>query len=148
LAKKIILAEHIYRPMGISQALFETDAAGTPVGSSYFYASARDWARAGLLMLDGGVINGHRILDEDYVQQATTPNTSENEKRYGFQFWLNQGGAEPRWPDLPDDTYAAQGNREQRVMIIPSKQTVIVRLGWTKGSYPTNRNFAEILDGS
>jgi CubicO group peptidase (beta-lactamase class C family) len=140
------IAENIYRPMGISHALFEVDAAGTPVGSSYFYASARDWARAGLLMLNNGVINDHRILSEAYVQQAATPNTSENEKRYGFQFWLNRGGQKLRWPDLPEDTFAAQGNREQRVMIIPSKQTVIVRLGWTKGRYPTNRNFTEILE--
>jgi CubicO group peptidase (beta-lactamase class C family) len=139
------LAKEIYQPMGITQALFETDAAGVFVGSSYFYASARDWARAGQLLLNGGVLNGHRILGEEFVDRLSQPNRSANEPRYGFQFWLNSGGGKPRWPDLPADTIAAQGNREQRVMIIPSLQVVIVRLGWTKGRYPTNRKFAELI---
>ena len=139
------IAENIYKPMGITNALFETDASGTFIGSSYFYASARDWARAAQLMLNGGILNGQRILSETYVKQASTPNSSKNEKSYGLQFWLNRGGTELRWPNLPEDAYAAQGNRQQRVMIIPSQQVIIVRLGWTKGSYPTNDNFSEIL---
>jgi hypothetical protein len=58
---------------------------------------------------------------------------------------LNAGHKELRYPDLPADAYAMQGNRSQLVMIIPSKNTPIVRLGWTLGKYPTNKNFAEIL---
>ncbi|MEX0618496.1 MAG: serine hydrolase [Pseudohongiellaceae bacterium] len=140
--------ENIYKPLGFEHAVFETDAAGEFMGSSYFYASARDWARIGQMMLDGGSINGRRIVSEDWIQRATGPNTSENEKAYGYQWWLNRGDEQLRWPDLPADAYAAQGNREQRLMVIPSRNLVIVRLGWTAGSYPTNERFAEILDSS
>jgi hypothetical protein len=76
---------------------------------------------------------------------CSAPNTSANEPRYGYQFWLNGGGKELRWPDLPADAYAMMGNRQQVVMIIPSLDTVIVRLGWTQGEYPLSANFASLL---
>ncbi|MCB1670800.1 MAG: serine hydrolase [Gammaproteobacteria bacterium] len=138
--------DNIYRPMGFQNAVFEVDASGVFMGSSYFYASARDWARIGQLMLDDGVINDQRLVSGSWVREATTPNSSENEKAYGFQWWLNRGDARLRWPDLPEQAFAAQGNRQQWVMVIPSQDTVIVRLGWTAGYYPVNRQFARILD--
>ena len=54
------------------------------------------------------------------------------------------GGSSPRWDGLPDDAYAMNGNRFQSVMIMPSRDLVIVRLGWTSGYYPINDRFAEI----
>ncbi len=138
--------EHIAVPMGFQHSTFEVDSAGVFGGSSYLYASARDWARLGLLMLNEGVINGHRLVDRDWVDQALQPNPSENDPAYGYQWWLNSGGDSLRWPDLPPDTFAAQGNREQRIMVIPSRDVVIVRLGWTSGSYPDNGRFSELLD--
>jgi CubicO group peptidase (beta-lactamase class C family) len=138
----------IYGPMGFANAVFEMDASGVFAGSSYFYASARDWARIGLLMLQNGEINGHRLVSEDWVARATAPNQSENDRAYGYQFWLNQGNEQLRYRDLPPDAYFANGNRQQLVMIIPSADTVIVRLGWTGGRYPVNENFSEILAAS
>ena len=137
--------ENLFAPMAFQNAIFEVDANGVFMGSSYFYASARDWARLGQLMLDDGVINGQRLVSSDWIRAATSPNSSENEKAYGYQWWLNQGDGQPRWPDLPEDSYAAQGNRQQWMMIVPSRDAVIVRLGWTAGSYPGNERFAEIL---
>jgi len=137
--------ENIYGPMSFQNAIFETDASGVFVGSSYFYASARDWARLGQLMLNGGEINGHRIVSSTWVAQSIVPNGTENEKAYGYQWWLNQGDPSLRWPDLPVDAFAAQGNRQQVLMVVPSAEAVIVRLGWTSGSYPVNDNFATIL---
>lgn len=137
---------HIYTPMAFQNAVFEVDASGVFAGSSYFYASARDWARIGQLMLDGGVINGERLVTEDWVRRATSPNNTQNDKAYGYQWWLNRGNAELRFADLPEDAFYANGNRQQLVMVFPSSQAIIVRLGWTGGRYPTNENFASLLD--
>ena len=138
--------EHIFTPMRFQDAVFETDASGVFMGSSYFYASARDWARMGLLMLNGGVINGERLLTEEWVQRATTPNNSDNDKAYGYQWWLNRGNARLRFSNLPDDAYYANGNRQQSVMVIPSRDTVVVRLGWTAGRYPLGSHVQKVLE--
>ena len=123
----------------------EPDASGVFVGSSFVYAPARDWARFGQLLLAGGQINGRRVLSADWVKRATQPNRSENDRRYGYQLWLNEGGSKPWWPSLPRSAYAMQGNRSQSVMILPEQDTVIVRLGWTATEYPADANFARIV---
>lgn len=136
---------NIASALGFQNAVFETDAAGGFVGSSYLYASARDWARLGQLMLNDGEINGRRVMNPGWVARATTQNGSANHPAYGYQWWLNEGNRALAWADLPRDSYAAMGNRKQVVMVVPSEQTVIVRLGWTAGAYPDNDNFAELL---
>ena len=132
--------------MGFQHAVFETDASGVFMGSSYFYASARDWARIGQLMLNGGVINGQRLVTESWVSRATSPNQSDNDKAYGYQWWLNRGNEKLRFQALPKDLFYANGNRQQLVMVFPSQKAVIVRLGWTSGRYPVTDNFAKILN--
>lgn len=136
---------HIYRPLGMQHSTLETDASGTFVGSSYFYASARDWARMGQLMLNGGELNGKRVVTPQWVADATSPNVSNNYPAYGYQWWLNRGNDTLRFPDLPANAFFANGNRQQTVMVFPSLNTVIVRLGWTATSYPVNDRFKEIL---
>lgn len=137
--------ESIHQSLAFQNAIFEVDASGVFMGSSYLYASARDWARIGQLMLNGGTINGARIMTEDWVNRAATPNTSENQRAYGYQWWLNRGNEGLRWSDIPADAYSAQGNRQQYLMVIPSLDLVIVRLGWTAGGYPVNEIFSEII---
>ena len=136
---------NISGPLGFQNAVFEVDASGAFFGSSYLYASARDWARLGQLMVNGGSINGRAIVTQDWISRATAPNGTKNQKAYGYQWWLNRGNEELRWSDIPEDAYAAQGNRQQNMMIVPSKDVVIVRLGWTAGRYPINQNFSEII---
>ncbi len=136
---------HIVLPISLQHTVFEVDATGVFKGSSYVYASAQDWARLGQLMLDGGVINGRRIVSEEWVERSVMPNPSSNAPAYGYQWWLNRGDSRLRWPDLPEDAFAAQGNREQYLMVIPSEDTVIVRLGWSDGAYPANERFASLL---
>ena len=87
----------------------------------------------------------HRIVSEQWVEQATSPNSSDNERAYGYQVWLNEGDKALRWPDLPADAYAFTGNRGQRVMIIPSQQTLIVRMGWSSVGYSDNVRFPQLL---
>lgn len=139
------LRHELLSKMSMSNTVFETDSMGLFVGSSYIYASARDWARLGLLMLNEGHINGQQLLNKEYVQAAQQQNTSENYHAYGYQFWLNQNTDNLEYPQLPTDAYFMMGNRKQAVMIAPSEDAVIVRLGWTKGSYPMNERFSQIL---
>lgn len=143
------LVNNIFNPLGMRHMVVEVDPSGVFVGSSYVYGSGRDWARLGQLMLNGGELNGVRVVTEDWVSRARAPNSSSNDSRYGYQFWLNDGNSEDsghlRWSTLPADAYAMSGNRAQTVMIIPSAQAVLVRLGWTSGHYPMVQNFTELL---
>ncbi|MEJ2065150.1 MAG: serine hydrolase [Reinekea sp.] len=133
-----------FRPLGMTSIYFETDPDGFFMGSSYLYATARDWAKIGQLMLNGGEINDHRLVSEDYIQRALTPNASNNEKNFGYLWWLNDGDNVKRWPELPDNTYAALGSRDQRVLVMPDDDLVIVRLGWSPKRYITDENFSAI----
>ena len=71
--------------------VIEPDASGTFIGSSFCYATARDWARFGLLYLNNGKSNGEQILPEDWVRRTTTPSDAAEQGEYGFQWWLNAG---------------------------------------------------------
>ena len=140
------LVQEIYTPLGMLHSTLEPDPSGVFVASSYIYSSPRDWARLGQLMLNRGELNGHRLISAAWVARAVTPNVSANDPRYGYQFWLNGGGDVLRWPGLPEDAYAMNGNRQQVVMVVPSANAVLVRLGWTAGGYPLEQNFAELLE--
>lgn len=140
------LFTQVMAPLGMQHSVFETDTSGVFVGSSYLYASARDWARMGQLMLNGGQLNGQRLLSDHWVTRATTPNTSTNDRAYGYQWWLNRGNEQLRFTELPESAFFANGNRQQVVMVFPDQEAVIVRLGWTDGSYPIGPNFRSILD--
>lgn len=132
-------------PLDMNHTIVEPDPSGVFVGSSYVYASASDWGKLGQLLVAGGMHKGRQLLSPDWIQRATTPNSSTNERRYGYQLWLNRGGPELRWPDLPEDAFAMQGNRAQIVLMIPSRNVVFVRLGWSSSGYPYNDTFAEWL---
>lgn len=98
------------------------------------YATARDWARCGLLYLNDGLWRGERILPEGWVKYSTTPTPlAPPGEAYGAQFWLNASNPQPWLAFLPADTYLASGHEGQDVMIIPSRKAVVVRLGLTRG---------------
>lgn len=123
----------LFDKIGMSTAVIEPDASGTYVGSSFMYASARDWARFGMLYLQDGVWEGERILPEGWVTYSTTPAPVAPHGQYGAQFWLNGGPTtdplDRPWPTLPPDTFMMRGHDGQSVTIIPSLNTIIVRLG-------------------
>ncbi|MEP6711611.1 MAG: serine hydrolase [Ferruginibacter sp.] len=122
----------LFYKIGMLHTVIEPDAAGTFIGSSYMYASARDCARLGLLYYNDGIFSGQRILPEGWVKEATMPSSADNRKHYGYQFWLNgfDKDLSKRWyPDGPADMYFADGFNGQDIYIIPSKKLVVVRLG-------------------
>lgn len=111
--------------IGMNSMIVEQDMSGTFVGSSYAWATPRDWSKFGLLYLNKGNWNGEQILDESWVEYTATP-TNTSEGRYGAQFWLNAGG---KFPDAPRDMFYCNGYQGQMVAIIPSLDMVIVRMG-------------------
>jgi CubicO group peptidase (beta-lactamase class C family) len=125
--------ERLFDPVGMTSAFFEPDAAGTPIGSSFVFMTARDWARLGELHRIGGVWDGRRILPEGWVRYVTTPTPTAPDGRYGAHWWLNAGApgdpTQRQWPALPTDTYAARGHSGQYVVVVPSARLVVVRLG-------------------
>ncbi|MBZ5710503.1 serine hydrolase domain-containing protein [Nannocystis pusilla] len=126
--------EALFAPLGMRSAVFETDASGTFLGSSFVHATARDWARFGLLYLRDGVWDGARILPEGWVAYSRTP-TKTGVGDYAAHFWANAPDpADPdkrRLPHVPADAYQAAGFQGQAVLIVPSRDAVIVRLGMT-----------------
>jgi CubicO group peptidase (beta-lactamase class C family) len=125
----------LFNKIGMRSAIWETDASGTFIGSSYLYATARDYARFGLLYLNDGVWEGERILPEGWVAYSTTPTPAAPRGQYGAHFWLNGGrGSNPKdrmYPQLPGDIFFARGYQGQTIAIIPSRKIVVVRLGMT-----------------
>ncbi|MBT9189172.1 serine hydrolase domain-containing protein [Zobellia russellii] len=111
--------------IGMSSMLIETDMKGNFVGSSYAWATTRDWAKFGLLYLNKGNWNGEQLFDASWVDYVSKP-TLYSDGTYGGHFWLNANG---KYPDVPRDLYSANGYQGQRVFIIPSKDLVVVRTG-------------------
>lgn len=111
--------------IGMNSMLIEADMNGNYIGSSYAWATTRDWAKFGLLYLNNGKWGNERLFDEDWVKYITKP-TQHSNGTYGGHFWLNANG---KYPDVPKDMYSANGFQGQRVFIIPSKDLVIVRTG-------------------
>jgi len=130
--------EKLFHRIGMTSAIMEPDASGTFVGSSYTLATALDWARFGQLYLQDGVWQGERILPQGWVHYSTTPTPKAPKGCYGAHFWLNAGTpGDPTnrpWPNAPLDTFAALGFQGQNLIIIPSRKTVLVRLGASTGS--------------
>ena len=129
------IRRELFRPIGMTTAVMEADPSGTFVGSSYVVATVKDWARFGLLYLNDGIWDGRRILPEGWVRYTTTPTPGAPQGKYGAMFWLNAGtpgnATDRMWPNSPADAYAAQGFQEQKVIVIPSKNLVLVRFGAT-----------------
>lgn len=119
-----VLRQRLFAPLGMDSADPRVDGAGTFVGSSYLYATARDFARFGLLYLRDGVWDGRRLLPEGWVDLARTPTSKDPDEElwYGSHWWV--------WGDRYG-TFAAQGYEGQLIAVVPALDAVIVRLGKT-----------------
>ena len=111
--------------IGMNSMIVEQDMAGNFVGSSYGWATARDWSKFGLLYLHKGNWNGDQIFDASWEKYVRTP-TNTSKGKYGAHFWLND---DQYFKDVPRDMYSCSGYQGQKVMIFPSNDIVIVRMG-------------------
>ena len=143
---------HLFDKLNMCSALIEPDASGSFVGSSYMFATPRDWARFGLFTLRDGVWNGERILPEGWMKYSTTPTPLAPKGEYGAHFWLNAGEkGNPKnrtYPSLPTDLYYLSGFNGQVVAVIPSRDIVIVRMGVAhdESSWPQEEFIRQVLE--
>lgn len=120
----------LFAPLGMRHTVAERDWRGNYILSSQVWSTARDLARLGQFWLQDGVWQGKRLLPEGWMRYMTTPSGPQppSGPGYGATLWLfgpKQG--------LPQGSYAAQGNRGQYVVVIPSERLVIVRRGEDPG---------------
>ncbi len=128
-------------PLGMDSAVWERDQVGTYIGSSNLYATPRDMARFGAILLANGCIGDTRILPDRWIARSTRVNEAiqvDDRDRWGVQgrqFWINQpptwrdAEATRPWPSAPADAYAALGHWGQAIYVVPSKDLVVVRTG-------------------
>ncbi|WP_165957376.1 serine hydrolase [Pseudomonas sp. H9] len=144
--------EALFTPLGITSAVWERDASGTFVGSSYLYMTARDLARVGLLMLRDGRWQAQQVLHKDWVTFNRTPfakaSAQPGEANPGGHWWLNQplpGSGRP-WPDAPADTFAALGHWGQALYVLPQERLVVVRFADDRdGQFQHNELLKRVL---
>jgi CubicO group peptidase (beta-lactamase class C family) len=128
--------------IGMNSMILETDMAGNYVGSSYGWATTRDWAKFGLLYLHKGNWNGEQVFNESWAKYTATPTNTSNGD-YGGHFWLNSSG---KFPAVPRDMYYCGGFQGQMVVIIPSLDLVIVRMGLKENpEFDFNKMFKGII---
>jgi len=133
----------LFDKIGMPDAVFEVDASGNFVGSSYIYATARDFARYGLMLMNDGIFNGKIILPEGWVKYCTSPN-NHSEGQYGSLFWINK--SKKMYPSAPEDMFWCQGYDGQRIFIIPSKDLIVVILGFSHDPVSTMKRDALLGD--
>jgi CubicO group peptidase (beta-lactamase class C family) len=129
----------LFTPLGMSTATIEADEHGTLVGSSYMYASARDWARYGQFLMQSGVWHGVPLLPPGYVAGMVAPVTASRGQYGKGQVWLWGSDPDPATPGvdpdtafgIPPDVFWLSGHDGQHIAIIPSRELVVVRLGLT-----------------
>ena len=117
------LRERLFHPIGMHSAIPKFDTAGTFIGSSYVYATARDFARFGELYRNDGTVDGRRILPEGWRDHARTYVASDEDGLdYGRHWWL--------WRDQPG-SLACHGYEGQYCIVLPDRESVVVHLGKT-----------------
>ncbi|WP_199555195.1 serine hydrolase domain-containing protein [Sandaracinobacteroides hominis] len=114
----------LFNPLGMRTAIFEQDAGGDFIGSTFVFAGALDWARFGLMLADGGMANGRQVVPAEWVARMSTP-TALSGGRYSTQTCF-RGGV----PGQKGRTLELAGYAGQYVTIVPETRTVIVRLGF------------------
>ena len=122
----------LFDRIGIRDMVLETDPYGNFLTHGYELGSGRDWARLANLYLQDGMWNGERILPEGYVKFVSTLAPAwDADKRpvYGALFWLNGNSAFP----VPKEAFYMAGSGGQFVLMIPSHDLAVVRLGHYKG---------------
>jgi CubicO group peptidase (beta-lactamase class C family) len=121
-AMEAFLRDRLFTPLGMPSADPRFDAAGTFIGSSYVYATAREFASFGRLYLDDGVRDGRRLLPEGWVDRARSfvADDADGEFAYGHHWWL--------WPD-DHRAFGAHGYEGQYIVVVPDRDLVVVHLG-------------------
>jgi CubicO group peptidase (beta-lactamase class C family) len=140
----------LFDKIGIRHMVLDTDPYGNFLTQGYEQGTGRDWARLGILYLQDGVWNGERILPEGFVTFVSTLApawVADKRPIYGGLFWINGEGTFP----APKEAFYMSGAGGQTVLLIPSHQLAVVRIGHYKGERPGNaalrRAVALLMEG-
>lgn len=149
-ATRAYLDDRLFKPTGMTSAVPEFDASGSWIASSYVHATARDFARFGLLYLRRGFWDGRQLLSVPWAESAID-GAPAAEGRYGMLFWLNakdKTGKCAISEKLPCDMYFARGFGGQLIAIAPSQDAVVVMLNaaYTDEAQPIVDLMADIVD--
>jgi CubicO group peptidase (beta-lactamase class C family) len=134
----------LFDKIGIRSMVMETDPYGNFLTQGYELMSGRDWARLGNLYLQDGMWNGERILPEGFAKFVSTVApawAADGRPIYGGFFWINGDGTFP----VPKEAYYMAGAGGQTVLIVPSHDLVVVRIGHYKGEGPGGEAFRKSL---
>ena len=115
----------LFAPLGMRQATIEPDVSGTPSGGAYGVLRPRDWLRLGQLVLNRGQWNGRNLIDASYIDFMLTPSPAN--AGYGGAVWLKGSLNMPA--DLPADTAVFWGLNGQYLVLVPSRQLAVLRMG-------------------
>ncbi len=123
----------LFTQLGMSSAVWEPDAKGHLACSSYLWATPRDWARIGQFALQNGQWNGQQLIPTSWMATATTAiRVAGEEDGYGAHWWVNKrADGSLVSPTMPADAFWANGHDGQRIVVVPSAQLVVVRMGFT-----------------
>ena len=146
------LQQRLFGPLGMTSMVPEFDASGTLIGGSLMHATARDWAKFGeFLRLKGRAPAGEQLVPQRWVEAMVTP--SPKSPHYGFQIWLNRptpkGVEQSLFPDrAPRSLFAMIGHMGQYVLVSPSQQVTMVRLGHSDAEQrpPMLQQAADVLE--
>lgn len=144
------LRTRLFEPLGMTSMVPEFDAAGTLIGSSLIHGTARDWARFGEFLRNGGAVKGGQLLPHGWITFMTSPNPQN--PGYGAQIWLNRPQADGEMVLLPgrapDSMFACVGHLGQYVMVSPRQKLTVVRLGKSDSAQRRRvlDHLAEIVD--
>ncbi len=134
----------LFHRIGMLNTVVETDASGLFVASSYSYGSTRDWARFGMLFLNEGIFEGDTVLSPQWVEYMKTP-APASDGHYAGTFWLKEPNEENALVDVPEDVFFADGFLGQRVYVIPSRNLVVVRMGYSLSNFSVNDFLRDII---
>ncbi|MDE2596075.1 MAG: serine hydrolase [Sphingomonadales bacterium] len=130
------LRTRLFEPVGMKSMVPEFDAAGTLIGSSLIHGTARDWAKFGEFLRNGGAVKGAQVIPRAWIDFMTQ--SSPRNPGYGAQLWLNHPQVDDgqlRFPGAPQNAFAAIGHLGQYVFVSPSQKLTIVRLGKTEEAH-------------
>lgn len=137
----------MYRAVSTAAAIPTTDATGSPIGATQFFASARDWARLGQLFLDDGMVGGDRVLPAGWLTYSTRLTPGSESFGYGAGFWVTTPERATQ-TGMPLGSFMARGARGQYVVVVPSADLVIVKLGDADTPYGDLQQMTRVVNGA
>jgi CubicO group peptidase (beta-lactamase class C family) len=139
------LEQRLFQPIGIENLSWDVQGGSGFIGPhtnahTGVHVSAREMARFGYLMLQGGKWDGQQLVPEWWIRLATR-SSQDMYPRYGYTWWVNANGAS--WPSLPHDIFYSWGYRSNLCYVVPSLDLVVARVG----SGPPAWNEQELIAG-